>query len=180
MTALGEALDLVWQDDRPRLESAAAALMDMDDNALLSMLRILLLAEAGSRLIIDERVDRGALYLRYRGSDVSTLAYLGPASARNAIIRLIDIGKSLIADEDSFRMVWGGAHEYNGCSILGAQQYARDHIDTLLYEPEHMRERHLEQISASLGISADLLVMLAAHVRSHDPLARARVTGPNC
>jgi hypothetical protein len=165
MTTLGEALDLVWQDDRPRLESASVALMDMDDNALLSMLRIFLLAEAGNRLIVDERIDRGALYLRYRENDVSTLAYLGPASSGDAIMRLTDIGKSLVADEDSFRMAWGSVREYSGCRILGAQQFARDHIDTLLYEPPDIRERHLEQVGASLGVSPDLLVMLAAHVR---------------
>jgi hypothetical protein len=55
MTTLREALDWVWQDTKPRLESASAALVDMDDAALLEMLKIFLSAEAGNRLIVDDR-----------------------------------------------------------------------------------------------------------------------------
>jgi hypothetical protein len=169
MTTLKQSLDWVWQDKKPRLDSASAALIDMDDSALLDMIKIFLLAEAGHRLIVDDEVDQGALYLRYRGSGESTLAHIGPASARNAIVRLADIGKSLVADDGGFRMAWGSVDEYSACSILGAEQFARDHIDTLLYEPVHIRERHLEQIAANLGVSRDLLIKLAYHVRSLGP-----------
>jgi hypothetical protein len=168
MTSLKEALDRVWQDAGPRLEAASVALMDMDDGALLDMIKIFLLAEAGPRLVVDDRVDPGALYLRYRESGGSTQAHLGPASAKNAILRLNDIGKSLVADEDSFRMAWGPVLEYSARSILGAQQFARDHIDTLLYEPLHIRESRMKQISADLGVSVSLLVNLASRVRSLD------------
>jgi hypothetical protein len=140
--------------------------MDMDDDALLDMTKIFLLAKAGARLVVDDRVDPGSLYLRYRESGESTQAHLGPASAGNAILRLTDIGRSLAADEDNFRMAWGSVHEYRACSILGAQQFARDHIDTLLYEPLDIRERRLDQIGADLNVSVDLLVKLATHVRS--------------
>ena len=169
MTTLKEALNRVWQDKRPRLESASVALMDMDDGALLDMLKLFILAEAGQQLTVDDRIERGTLYLRYRETGESTLANLGPASARNSIIRLTDVGRSLVANEDKFKAAWGNAHEYSACSILGAEQFARDHIDTLLYEPVHIRDLHLEQIATSLGISADLLVKLAVYVRSLGP-----------
>ena len=81
MTTLKDALDRVWQDHRPRLESASLALRDMDADALLDIVRVVLLACVGSRLIIDNRVEPGALFLRHRDSGVSTQAHLAPASA---------------------------------------------------------------------------------------------------
>jgi hypothetical protein len=169
MKTLKEALDWVWQDEKPRLNSASAALGNMDDRALLELIKIFLLAKAGSRLIVDDRIDQGALYLRYREGGESTLAHLGPASAKNAIVRLTDIGRSLVADKDGFRAAWGDVDEHSASSILAAEQFARDHIDTLLYEPAHIRQRHLEQVAAGLGISSQLLVKLAVHVRSLGP-----------
>jgi hypothetical protein len=168
MITLREALNRVWQDDRPRLESAADALVSMDDAALLDMLKVLLLAQVGDRIIVDDKIDQGALYLRYREGGLSTLARLGAASAANAIMRLTDIGRSLVAD-DGFRTRWGEAREYRACNILGAEQFARDHIDTLLYEPVSIRERHLQEIADDLGIPADLLVKLATYVRAFGP-----------
>ncbi|TMI98508.1 MAG: hypothetical protein E6G97_25595 [Alphaproteobacteria bacterium] len=165
MTTLNEALDLVWRGDGPRLEAATAALRDMDVGALLEMVKLVLLARAGAKLIIVDGGEPGTLLLRYRETGLSTQAHLGPAFAHNAVLRLSDIDKALVAAEDGFAQAWGSVIEDRACAILSAQQFARDHIDALLYQPPHIRERRLEQIGADFGMSAELLMKLASQVR---------------
>jgi hypothetical protein len=169
MVSLREALDRVWHDSAPRQTSASTVLREMDDDAVICMIKLFLLAEEGDRLIIDDRVEPGALYLRYRHGGQSTLAHLGPVSAQNTILRLNDIRKSLIAHDADFLTAWGTAREYSAANILSAEQFARDHVDTLLYEGEHTRERRLEQIGTSFGVSANLLLRLADYVRNLGP-----------
>ena len=160
MTTLNEALDRIWQDKAPRRLSAAAALSDMDEDAILKMLAHLLVAEAGEWLKVDS-FEPHAFLLRYRGGTVPSRAHLGICPVQNTIIHLVDINRALYVDDEGFAKIWGQPREYSAESILAAQQFARDHFASLLYLPSTMRQQQLDEVSASLGVSKELLVKFA-------------------
>jgi hypothetical protein len=160
MTTLSEALDRVWHDTAPRRISAATALVDMDDDAILDMLGRLIVADAGDWLTVDDRCEPHVLHLRYRGATAASPARLGNGLDKNAIIRLIDLNRALVVEDQGFAKMWGDVREYSADSILAAEQFARDHADSLLFLPSEMRQSRLGEVSASLGVPKELLCKL--------------------
>jgi hypothetical protein len=169
IVTLKQALDSIWQDAEPRIAAASATLREMNDDAILEMAKVFLLAKYGSQLLIDNKIERRSLYLKLSQVGASTLAQLGPISSPNAILQLRDIGRSVVACEDSFKQSWGKVIDCDACMILAAQQFARDHTDTILVEPAHLRKSRLEQAAETFGASPDLLLKMAELVRPLGP-----------
>jgi hypothetical protein len=171
MTTLTDVIDEIWQSERSRQDVALEQIPNMDDKALLSVVAIDVCTfhhfnpikasydAATTAMLVDLFKSEKLLEIR---RDLKK----SPVSPEECLFSYSDVDLDF-----TVRLQGAAPYEINSSqntlsNLLAAIQVSRDHVDSLLYQPAHMRDQRLHEFASEFRMSMNQFTQLASTSRA--------------
>jgi hypothetical protein len=163
MNELIRTLDEIWLSEAPR-KTAAIGAKNLSATGVRELLAVLACSVLPGE-IHAIRLPESTSYLTLSRGGAVVEAIINDGEAKNALVVLPDLGKSLVLPS-SGKSARDGTLTIDAQTALLALQVARDHSDGIVLTPPPLRESRLKKAAAELAIEFPLFTELCARAPS--------------